>query len=138
MVKILSSNKLESGKKIGSRIIRKSLITNSMSKDLSHSERYNMARTMNHSLDTQERYYNRNNVTDSVVKHITNSSQPSTSRSAPLPDPSTPQRPSSSTSSLLESPIAPPWSPITPQKNLKNTPETVSYTHLTLPTNREV
>ena len=68
--KILQSKESESGRKLSSRIIRRSRITSRNAQPLTDSEKRDMATAMNHTVSTADRYYNYTAVTDSVVRSL--------------------------------------------------------------------
>lgn len=65
---ILQNFKTSSGKKLGSRIIRCSKITNSRDLDLSHQEQLDLARSMSHTLPTADKHYNHKALGNSLSK----------------------------------------------------------------------
>lgn len=112
--KILQKYTTPSGKKISSRSVRGSIVTNSRRDNLSQSQKVDLAKSMNHDIATAERHYNYHDISDSVrnvlsTSHSTpvkyNSDLPSPPSVSPLPQrkPSSPS-PVSSSSSSNESP----------------------------------
>lgn len=75
--KILQSCETSSGKKMSSRAIRGSKVTNTRYKNLTNQEMRDHATSMSHSIATQDRYYDYKHLSDSVVNTLSN--QPSTS-----------------------------------------------------------
>ena len=69
--KILQKYTTNSGKKLSSRALRGSRVTNSRKKNLSDQDKRDLANAMSHSLTTAERSYNYTNITDSVRKVLT-------------------------------------------------------------------
>ena len=67
---ILQKFKTKSGKKLSSRTIRGSRITNSRMQNISADERNSLAKSMNHSVNTAERYYNYEEISNSVSKTL--------------------------------------------------------------------
>lgn len=65
-------NKLQTtpGKNVTSRAIRGSKITHNRSLNVSDSERRNLAKSMSHSVATAERFYNYNDINNSVVESL--------------------------------------------------------------------
>ena len=68
--KILQKFQTSSGKKLTCRSVRRSRITNSRNLNLSYQEQSDMAASMNHSVQTAERYYNYKKITDSVASSL--------------------------------------------------------------------
>lgn len=68
--RILNKFKTSSGIPLSSRILRKSIVTNSRSKNVSDEEKRTLAEAMNHSLSTANRYYNFNSINNSVVQAL--------------------------------------------------------------------
>ena len=68
--RILQSFQTKSGKKLSSRAIRGSRVTNLNKESLSDSQRIDLASAMNHSVSTADRYYNYSSGTDSVVRSL--------------------------------------------------------------------
>lgn len=85
---ILTNFETSSGKKMGSRAIRKSKITNSRYLNLSDQQVKDRATSMSHTVSTAERYYNHKALSDSVVSALSQS----TSESA-IPDPTSTSTP---------------------------------------------
>lgn len=67
---ILDKLVTRSGKKLSSRIVRGSTITNNRTLNVTHSERLHLAKAMSHSVATAERYYNYSDVSNSVVETL--------------------------------------------------------------------
>lgn len=63
----------DTGKKLGSRSIRKSKITNSRYMNLSDQQIKDRATSMSHTVSTAERYYNHKRLSDSVVSALSQS-----------------------------------------------------------------
>ena len=68
--RILQSFQTPSGKKLSSRTIRSSRITNRNKYSLTDAQKRDLADSMNHSVSTADRYYNYSSVTDSVVRTL--------------------------------------------------------------------
>ena len=68
--KILQTFKTSSGKKLTARSARASKVTNSRKKNFSQSACADLAKSMNHSLQTANRYYDFNDISDSVVRSL--------------------------------------------------------------------
>lgn len=68
--KILSKFKTASGKKLGSRVIRSSKVTNARNALVSSEDKEHLARSMSHSLSTSEKYYDLSSTKNSVIKCI--------------------------------------------------------------------
>ena len=106
--KILQSFETKSGKKLSSRVIRGSRVTNRNREGLSDAERRDMASAMKHSVSTADRYYNYSSTTDSVLRHLSLEKKLKCRSSNPIS--STPTQQSSSTQIISddnESPITP-------------------------------
>ena len=67
---IMQSFSTTTGKKLSSRSSRASKVTNSRKNALSEQEKQSLAKAMNHSLQTAERYYNFDDLKNSVVKSL--------------------------------------------------------------------
>lgn len=67
---ILQLYETTAGKKLSTRAIRGSKVTNSRYLNLSHQEQEDLASSMSHSLSTAQRYYNHKKVTDSVANTL--------------------------------------------------------------------
>lgn len=76
---ILQLYETSTGKKLSSRAIRGSLVTNSRYLDMSHQEQEDLASSMSHTLPTAQRYYNYKNITDSVSKALSKKRERSSS-----------------------------------------------------------
>lgn len=81
---ILQLTTTDSGKKLSSRAIRGSIVTNSRYLDLSLQDQEDLASSMSHTLPTARRYYNYKKITDSVAKTL-NKSNADISPSKPSP-----------------------------------------------------
>lgn len=68
--KILQKFQTKKGQKLSSRVVRASKITHSRERNISEEEKRSLAISMNHSLQTAERYYNFNELSNSVAKSI--------------------------------------------------------------------
>ena len=77
--RILQKFETKTGKKISSRVVRRSKVTYSRSKNLSEQQRQDLARSMSHSTATAERYYNYKQLSSSVVNCLSDSQTPSNS-----------------------------------------------------------
>ena len=67
---ILQKFRTKSGKKLSTRMIRGSNITNSRNTGVTDQERRDLAQSMNHSVETAERYYNFTSLSDSVANSL--------------------------------------------------------------------
>ena len=68
--KVMQKFSTSSGKKVSTRSLRGSLVTNNRRKEMSETEKRNMAKAMNHSYNTAERYYNYEDLTQAVTKTL--------------------------------------------------------------------
>lgn len=68
--KILQLFETPSGKKLSSRAIRGSIVTNSRYKNMTSQEKEDLASSMNHTLPTAQRYYDYRKITDAVAKTL--------------------------------------------------------------------
>lgn len=80
---ILQKFETASGKKMTSRVLRASRVSNSRNnKSITQEQKQHLAASMNHNVATAERYYNYSTITNSVVSTLQMDRQASTSRSA--------------------------------------------------------
>lgn len=70
LFKILQSYETESGKKISTRAVRGSKVTNSRQHSYSQQQIADRASAMSHTIPTQDRYYNYRELTDSVASTL--------------------------------------------------------------------
>ena len=81
--KILKNYKTETGKKLGSRAVRGSLITNSRDTEATAKERADRAASMSHTVATAERYYNYRDLNESVANTLESSNISSIGTNSP-------------------------------------------------------
>ena len=106
--RILQSFQTTSGKKLSTRTIRSSRVTNKNRLSLTDAQKRDLADSMNHSVSTADRYYNYSSVTDSVVRTLSLEKQIQSTQSHSHPVSSTPvQQPTCSETDVEPSPQNP-------------------------------
>ena len=101
--KILQKFKTKSGKKLSSRALRGSMVTESRKKNYSNDEQKMLADAMSHSIATANRSYNFTEISDSVVKllNFQESQQSQQSNNPTTPATSTPAKQDSQTTPAI-------------------------------------
>ena len=115
---IMQNFTTSSGKKLSTRSVRGSLITNSRDHDLTDQQAKDRANSMSHTVTTAERYYNHKDISDSVVNTLLLDDEIETSAASSRHATSTPKKTvSSSTLSTVSASVS-----STPTASTSNTP----------------